>query len=50
MITTFYNTIKFDMNTFINNNKNNKDELIDKFNEIKLIKKMLFDYNSSLTS
>ena len=47
---TFYNT-KLDINSYYNNdNNNNIEDLIDKFNEIKLNKQMLFDYNSSLIS
>ena len=47
---TFYNT-KLDINSYYNNNNNNNiEDLIDKFNEIKLNKQMLFDYNSSLMS
>ena len=46
---TFFNT-KTDINTFYNSDKNNIEELIDKFNEIKLTKQILFDYNSSLMS
>ena len=45
---TFFNT-KLDINSFYNN-ENNIDELVDKFNEIKLTKQVLFDYNSSLMS
>ena len=45
---TFYNT-KFDI-TYYNNDKNNIEELIDKFKSITLSKQTLFDYNSSLMS
>ena len=45
---TFFNT-KLDVNNFYNN-ENNIDELVEKFNEIKLSKQTLFDYNSSLMS
>ena len=45
---TFFHT-KLDINSFYNN-ENNIDELVDKFNEIKLTKQVLFDYNSSLMS
>ena len=45
---TFFHT-KLDINSFYNN-ENNIDELIDRFNEIKLTKQVLFDYNSSLMS
>ena len=46
---TFFNT-KLDINNYYNNDKSNIEELIDKFNEIKLTKQILFDYNSSLMS
>ena len=46
--TTFFHT-KLDIDNYYNNDKN-IDELIEKFNDIKLTKQILFDYNSSLIS
>lgn len=46
---TFFHT-KLDINTYYNNDSNNIEELVEKFNEIKLTKQMLFDYNSRLLS
>ena len=46
---TFFHS-KLDINSYYYNDKNNIDELKDKFNNIKLTKQKLFDYNSKLIS
>ena len=48
-ISTFCNTNKFDI-TYYSNDKNNIEDLIEKFKSITLSKQTLFDYNSSLMS